>query len=47
MLALGAGVSAGEIERPIAHVDIGVTAADMLGVKIPEVTGQPVRELLT
>jgi hypothetical protein len=47
MLALGAGVSAGEIERPIAHVDIGVTAADMLGVRIPEVTGQPVRELLS
>jgi hypothetical protein len=47
MLALGAGVSAGEIERPISHVDIGVTAADILGAKIPEVSGQPVRELLS
>lgn len=47
MLAFGAGVSPGEIERPISHVDIGVTAAEMLGAKIPEVAGQPVRELLS
>jgi hypothetical protein len=47
MLALGAGVSAGEIERPISHVDIGVTAAEILGAKLPEVSGRPVRELLS
>lgn len=47
MLALGAGVSPGEIERPISHVDICATAADMLGAKLPEISGEPVRELLT
>lgn len=47
MLALGAGVSAGEIERPIAHVDVCASAAGMLGVKIPEIAGQPVRELMS
>jgi len=47
MLALGAGVSAGEIERPISHVDVCATAADMLGAKLPEISGQPVRELLS
>jgi hypothetical protein len=47
MLALGAGISAGEIERPISHVDICATAADMLGVRIPEIAGQPVREMLS
>jgi len=47
MLALGAGISAGEIERPISHVDVCATAADILGVKIPEVAGQPIREMLS
>lgn len=47
MLALGAGVSPGEIERPISHVDVCATAGDILGAKIPEITGQPVRELLS
>jgi hypothetical protein len=47
MLALGAGISAGEIERPISHVDVCATAADILGVKIPEVAGQPIREILS
>jgi len=47
MLALGAGISPGEIERPISHVDVCATAADMLGVKIPEIAGQPVREMLS
>ncbi len=47
MLALGAGISANEIERPISHVDVCATAADMLGVKIPEIAGQPIREMLS
>jgi hypothetical protein len=47
MLALGAGVAAGEVERPISHVDICATAAEVLGAKLPEITGQPVRELLS
>lgn len=33
MLALGAGVGRGEIERPIAHIDVAATTAELLGVK--------------
>jgi hypothetical protein len=47
MLALGAGVSAGEIERPVSHVDVCATAAGILGAKLPEITGEPLRELLS
>ncbi|MDX1984525.1 MAG: hypothetical protein SFV51_29910, partial [Bryobacteraceae bacterium] len=33
LLALGAGASRGETERPVAHVDVAATAAGLLGVK--------------
>ncbi len=47
MLALGAGVSKGSTDRPIAHVDVAATAAEMLGYRpAEEVVGEPVRELL-
>ena len=46
MLALGAGIAKGEIERPIAHVDVAATAAEMLGFRAPEIVGAPIRELL-
>lgn len=47
MLALGAGVSKGATDRPIAHVDLAATAAEMLGFKAAEgVVGEPIRELL-
>lgn len=47
MLALGAGVSKGATDRPIAHVDIAATAAEMLGYRAAEgVVGEPIRELL-
>ena len=47
MLALGAGVAKGATDRPIAHVDIAATAAEMLGYKAAEgVIGEPIRELL-
>jgi hypothetical protein len=34
LLALGAGVSKGEVERPVAHVDVASTAARLLGAKL-------------
>jgi hypothetical protein len=47
MLALGAGVSKGASDRPIAHVDIAATAAEILGYQAAEgVVGEPIRELL-
>jgi hypothetical protein len=46
MLALGAGVSKGETERPAQHVDVAATAAALLGVKLPGVTGEALRELV-
>ena len=46
MLALGAGASKGETDRPIAHVDVCAAAADLLGVKLGETAGRPITELL-
>lgn len=47
MLALGAGVAKGATDRPIAHVDIASTAAEILGYRPAEgVVGEPIRELL-
>src|SRR5260370_42464760 len=47
MLAMGAGVPAGEIERPGFHVDLAATGGERLGLKAGGVTGRPVRECLT
>jgi len=47
MLALGAGVAKGATDRPIAHVDIAATAAEILGYRPAEgIIGEPIRELL-
>ncbi len=46
MLALGAGVDKGEIERPVAHVDVCATAAELLGVRGVETQGKIIRELI-
>lgn len=46
MLAIGAGVTAGETERPIHHVDVAATAAGVLGVKMGELAGTPLKEVL-
>jgi arylsulfatase A-like enzyme len=46
LLALGAGVPKTEIERPVYHVDVCSTAAELLGVKTPEIGGKPIREIL-
>jgi hypothetical protein len=45
MLALGAGVTAGETERPTSHVDIAASAANLLGVKTGEMAGKSLPEL--
>jgi hypothetical protein len=46
MLAMGHGISAGETERPVHHIDVAATAAELLGVKTEGLAGQPVREIL-
>jgi hypothetical protein len=45
LLALGAGVSRGEVERPVAHIDVAATTAALLGVKM-EISGKALREIV-
>lgn len=45
LLALGSAVSPGVTERPIAHVDVTATAAELLGVKTGEMGGRVITEL--
>jgi hypothetical protein len=47
LLAMGATVSEGETERPIQHVDVAATAAELLGVKMRDIAGRPIEELLS
>ena len=46
LLAMGAGASPGEFERPVFHVDLAATTAELLGFKAGEITGRPIREIL-
>ena len=46
LLAMGAAVPPGETERPVHHVDVAATAAELLGVKAAGMAGAPMRELL-
>jgi hypothetical protein len=46
MLAMGAGVPAGETERPVHHVDIAPTAAALLGMNTADMSGTVAREIL-
>lgn len=48
LLALGKGVRKGEVERPVSHVDVAATAAEVLGVKTlaGAMQGRALRELL-
>ncbi len=46
LLAAGAGVPRGETERPVHHIDVAATAAQLLGVKASGMAGTPMRELL-
>lgn len=45
LLALGAGVEKGETERPISHIDVAATAAELLGVKF-EAASRPLVEIV-
>lgn len=47
LLAMGAGVGRGETDRPIYHIDVTATAAALLGVKTGEISGKPIREILS
>jgi len=47
MLAMGAGISKGATDRPIAHVDVAATAAEILGYHATEgIAGTAISELL-
>lgn len=46
LLAMGAGVPAGESERPIFHVDVAATVGELLEVKADEISGKLIREIL-
>jgi hypothetical protein len=47
LLAMGAGAASGEIERPVFHIDLAATTAELLGFKAGEITGRPLREILS
>ena len=46
MLAMGAGIKGGETERPVHHIDVSATAAELLGIHAGDLAGQPAREIL-
>jgi hypothetical protein len=46
LLALGGGVPVGESDRPIQHIDVVSTAAQLLGIRLPETGGRPLEEIL-
>jgi hypothetical protein len=46
ILALGGGIVPGVTERPVAHVDVAATAAEILGVKTAELAGRALTEIL-
>lgn len=46
MLALGAGVTAGETERPVEHVDVAATALRLLGSSVSGMKGRALSEIL-
>lgn len=46
LLALGGGVPVGETDRPVAHVDVAATVAELLGVGLAPVTGKLLREIV-
>lgn len=45
LLALGSGLSKGETERPVSHIDVTATAAELLGVQM-NISGKAISELL-
>lgn len=46
LLALGAGIPSGETDRVVSHVDVAVTATELLGIRTGPVAGQVLKEIL-
>lgn len=46
MWLLAMGAPKGETERPVRHIDVAATVAELLGFRAGEVAGQPMREIL-
>lgn len=46
LLALGRGIQKGETDRPVSHVDLAATAAEMLGIKTGPMQGRVISDLL-
>lgn len=46
LLAMGMGAHPGESSRPVGHVDVMATAAELLGIKTGEISGKPLEEIL-
>jgi len=46
LLALGASVQKGASDRPVSHVDLMPTAAELLGIKTPLGAGRVLKEIL-
>jgi hypothetical protein len=46
LLALGGGIPIGDTERPVQHIDVAATAAELLGFKAPGMAGKPLVEML-
>ena len=45
-IAFGAGIKAGRMERTVSIMDFAPTFADLLGVKLPQIDGKPITEIL-
>jgi hypothetical protein len=46
LLAMGAGVSPGQTERPVFHIDVAATALELLGVQPGDMAGRAMKEIL-
>jgi arylsulfatase A-like enzyme len=45
-LAIGGGLAKGETDRPVSHVDLCATAAELLEVRMTGMEGKPLTEAL-
>ncbi len=45
-LVLGGGIRKGETDRPVSHIDLCATAAALMELRIPEIAGKPLSEVL-
>jgi|GEM_PF-3633584 len=45
-IALGPGSKSGRMQRTVSIMDFGPTFTDLLGVRLPDVDGEPITEIL-